>query len=55
VLLRYEFPDYILKFIDDDTEPRKQRKRDNFERLLLCSGLILEHELDSDLECTVLM
>ncbi|RIA89124.1 calcium-activated chloride channel-domain-containing protein [Glomus cerebriforme] len=52
VLLEYEYPDYILKYVDDDKKPKKRRKRENFERLLLRSGLILEHEFDSIFECT---
>jgi hypothetical protein len=50
-VLNYKYPDYILKYIDDKN-PVSQLKRGNFERLLLRSGLILEHEMDEVFECT---
>jgi hypothetical protein len=43
----YGYPDYIIKYAKDD---KKKLKRDNFERLLLHSGLILEEEEDPILD-----
>lgn len=48
----YGYPDYILKYAEDDKKPEKKLKRENFERLLLRAGLILEREVDPILECT---
>ena len=50
-MLKHEHPDYILKYKDDENSINKI-KRGNFERLLLRSGLILEHEFDAVYECT---
>ncbi|GBC01793.1 hypothetical protein RclHR1_04330011 [Rhizophagus clarus] len=65
VLKEYDFPDYILKYEDDKNEDdkneddknddknhEKQIRRENFERLLLHAGLILEQEKDPILKCT---
>ncbi|CAI2170722.1 1786_t:CDS:10 [Funneliformis geosporum] len=59
IVLGYKYPDYILKFIDNSIsehisipERERQHRRSNFERLLLRSGLILEHEKDLHLKCT---
>ncbi|CAB4381280.1 unnamed protein product [Rhizophagus irregularis] len=48
VMKDYGYPDYIIKYKKDD---KMKLKRDNFERLLLHSGLILEEEEDPILEC----
>ncbi|CAG8462988.1 441_t:CDS:10 [Funneliformis mosseae] len=52
VIYNYEFPDCIIKFNEKGDKKAKrvnnQRKRLNFEKLLLRAGLILEFELDPD-------
>ena len=53
-MLKYKYPDYILKFKDYKNHV-KQLKRENFERLLLHSGLILERKFDSVFECTYML
>ncbi|RIA84496.1 calcium-activated chloride channel-domain-containing protein [Glomus cerebriforme] len=51
VVFNYSSPDFIIRYKDnkdDDDLNRKQKKRENFEILLLRTGLILEHEIDTD-------
>ncbi|GBB95120.1 hypothetical protein RclHR1_02480019 [Rhizophagus clarus] len=51
VVYNYQLPDFIIRYKEDSNEERRneeQKVRDNFEILLLQSGLILESETDAD-------
>ncbi|KAG9299480.1 hypothetical protein G9A89_009433 [Geosiphon pyriformis] len=51
ILFDYPFPDFILKYSDEEDGQellKRIRKRRNFETLLLMSGLVIEHEDDID-------
>ncbi|CAG8513238.1 11068_t:CDS:10 [Cetraspora pellucida] len=50
VLYDYQYPDFIITYcndLKDRHQHKKELKRRNFERLLLKSGLIVEHEGDA--------
>ncbi|CAG8614974.1 1573_t:CDS:2, partial [Scutellospora calospora] len=48
VLYNYKFPDFIITYDSKDKhQETNEKKRRNFERLLLRSGLVIEHERDA--------